>query len=151
MRCTLRRRNQYLVNYCNNTVCHSSGDVPQNPSDASIDPSIDNYYYRSIIDSRSMPYVIPLLLACRTNSTRANLGPPLSRGSAMRARGASLALPFARQHCKNISGWEQRFMPCSHSRRSSLLLAKSRAPIIWHPLTSKDHMSRHMLPRRFYR
>jgi hypothetical protein len=33
------------------------------------------------------------------------------------------------------SGWEQRFMPCSHSRRSSLLLATNRAPIICFPLT----------------
>ena len=49
------------------------------------------------------------------------------------------------------SGWEQRFMPSSHSRRSSLLLAKTRAPIMKRLLTSKDHISRHMLPRRFYR
>ena len=86
----------------------------------------------------STPYVIPYFATvCRTNSTRPNLEPPLSRGSAMRARGASLALLFARQHCKVLdfspgipSGWEQRFMPCSHSRRSSLLLVTNSAPII---------------------
>lgn len=85
----------------------------------------------------STPYVIPYFATvCRTNSTRPNLEPPLCRGSAMRARGASLALPFARPYITLTlspgiaSGWEERFMPCSHSRRSSLLLATSRAPII---------------------
>jgi hypothetical protein len=33
------------------------------------------------------------------------------------------------------SGWEQRFMPCSHSCRSSLLLATNRAPIMCFLLT----------------
>jgi hypothetical protein len=109
-----------------------------------ISASINNYYYRRIININlnSTPYVIPYFATvCRTNSTRPNLEPPLCRGSAMLARGASLALPFARPYITLTlspgiaSGWEQRFMPCSHSRRSSLLLATNRAPIICFPLT----------------
>ena len=82
-----------------------------------------------------MSYLTYFATLCRTNSTWPNLEPPLCRGSAMRARGASLALPFARPYITLTlspgiaSGWEQRFMPCSHSRRFSLLLATNRAPI----------------------
>jgi len=85
----------------------------------------------------------------RTNSTRANLEPPLlvSRLCCECVHVARVLLCDSLDKTTSTSlspgtpsGWEQRFMPCAHSRRSSLLLATSRAPIILPPLTSKDQI-----------